>query len=123
MTDGSDETEWTTVEMMEIPADVNLLETNNKKKKRGSIIRSSRSEDESEDESEVEVIDSEGEPSDEEEHPLPGIASGDQRRSWRPVSNGGQENNRDSLPFDVSARVEITNICTISDNLRGYIYI
>ena len=67
MSSDTPEAEWTTVDMMEIPQNVNLLE----KKRRGSVIRYSRSKEESEDEDEDEVvlIDSEGEPSD-EEHPV-----------------------------------------------------
>ena len=95
------ESDWTTVGMMEIPANVNLLD---KKKKRGSIVPSFRRDSESEDESEVEVIDSERE---EEEE---GESEGERERGMYHLDTNGikdtttanGEDKRDSVSLDVS---------------------
>ncbi len=85
------ENDWTTVDMIEIPANVNLLDTH--KKRRGSVVRSFRRESESEDESEVEVIDSEGE---EEERGIYHLVANDVEDATT------REDKRDSMSFDVS---------------------
>ncbi len=97
------EADWTTIDMMEIPQNVSLLEMN-KKSRRGSVIRSRYREEDSESEDEVIVIDSEGEPSD-EEHP---IAVGNTHQGQEQEHGNGtssfmrEHESRESLSLDVS---------------------
>lgn len=120
----SSDTDWTTLEMMKIPQDVSLLDTK-KKTKKGSVVRMSRSneEDDSEEEDGVEVYDSEGESTDQEEEKVVSISGGimeDQPPlSWNqqqqpvngeftvPKRDHNNDNNDEERPSSFSVRVSI----------------